>query len=202
MTHTWEEEEVSYQDWLSWQNTRDETISRRKGFRKIQGAWRQALKDQLDWLWVDTDCINKTSSAELSEAINSMYAWYRNSQTCYAYLADVSVMDLWTEESLRVFSESRWFTRDWTLQELLASRHLTFYSNTWTMLGLKYGVLAHEITKRTGTGPRFLTGYDDVHKASDSLKMSWLSSRETTRVEDMVYCMLGLFDIHMPLLYG
>lgn len=115
LTHTWEEEEVSYQDWLSWQKTGDRTISRRKGFLKIKGACQQALKAHLTWLWVDTNCIDKASSAELSEAINSMYAWYRDSAICFGYLADVSTTNMSPEESQREFSESRWFTRGWTL---------------------------------------------------------------------------------------
>lgn len=202
LTHTWEEEEVSYQDWLSWEQTGDAAIGRRKGFQKIQGACRQALKNHLDWLWVDTNCIDKSSSAELSEAINSMYAWYRDSEICYGYLADVTTTDMSSAELLYEFSKSRWFTRGWTLQELLAPRCLAFYSSAWKQLGFKSGALAGSIKKRTGIDIRYLVGENDVHEASDSLKMSWLSSRETTRVEDMAYCMLGLFDINMPLLYG
>ena len=101
----------------------------RAGFWKILKACFQARADGLGYLWVDTNCIDKASSAELSEAINSMYAWYRQSAVCYAYLADVPLATQNTLcDSGSRFRKSRWFTRGWTLQELIAPTDTIFYS--------------------------------------------------------------------------
>lgn len=187
LSHAWGIEEVSFQDWAN--------PSRRiakAGYLKIDSACRQARTDGLDYLWVDTNCIDKSSSAELTEAINSMFSWYRNSLVCYAYLEDVPE---------KRFENSRWFTRGWTLQELLAPSIVNFYDDGWTMLGTKPD-LATEISNITGIGKGYLVQPSSVKHASVATRMNWISRRETTREEDMAYCMLGIFDINMPLLYG
>ncbi|KAI0433920.1 heterokaryon incompatibility protein-domain-containing protein [Xylaria sp. FL1042] len=195
LSHTWEDGEVTFQDW------KDESIARKKpGFDKIDSACAQAVKDGLEYLWVDTNCIDKTSSAELSEAINSMFEWYQRATVCYAYLCDV---DTWTpDESPNTgFKNSRWFKRGWTLQELLAPKEVVFYARDWSRIGTRaelHKIVSDITTIDTG----YLTGERLLEDASISMKMSWLSRRETTRLEDMAYCMLGIFDINMPLLYG
>ncbi|KAF0635540.1 hypothetical protein FPSE5266_20371 [Fusarium pseudograminearum] len=189
LSHTWGDEEVSFVDWQD--NLSD--VRAKFGFDKIQKSCHQARVDGYDYLWCDTNCIDKRSSAELSEAINSMFSWYKNSAICYAYLADVNPGDLPS------FSTSRWFTRGWTLQELLAPKSLIFFAKDWSVFGTRESLSdkIFEITKikkdRTG---------DNIHYVSVSERMSWVSHRETTRVEDIAYCMLGIFDINMPLLYG
>lgn len=199
LTHTWVAEEVTFQDWASWESTGDAAIADQKGFRKIQGACKQAGQDDMEWLWVDTVCIDKRSSAELAEAINSMYAWYRDAAVCYAYLTDVSEQDA----TLGQFRASRWFTRGWTLQELLAPPRLVFYSQNWKRLGTKLDPpMTSAISSATGIDARYINGALRIDMATDGTKMSWLSGRETTRIEDIAYCMLGMFDINMPLLYG
>ncbi|CAG8978176.1 hypothetical protein HYALB_00011492 [Hymenoscyphus albidus] len=158
------------------------------GYEKINRSYFQAMDDGLRYIWVDTCCIDKTSSAELSEAINSMFLWYRNAEVCYAYLSDVD------EDS--ELSGSLWFTRGWTLQELLAPSKVVFYGHGWTLLGTRESL---KIRLSDITGIRSL---HDFQNASIAQKMSWASKRITTRVEDMAYCLLGLFGVYMPPLYG
>src|SRR5436190_14932165 len=129
LSHTWGDEEVSYKD----MQILNDHIKKKQGFRKIYYTCQQAKVDKLWWAWVDTCCIDKTSSAELTEAINSMYAWYKNSARCYAYLADVPPDDNIKSES-SAFRRSLWFARGWTLQELLAPCVVIFYAWDWTIV--------------------------------------------------------------------
>jgi hypothetical protein len=128
-----------------------------------------------------------------------MYRWYYKAKICYAFLADVC----WTDDAAEIESRlksSRWFTRGWTLQELIAPRTIVFFSNDWRSLGTK-SQLTSVLSVVTGIDPSYLAD-KDVRLASISKRMSWASSRKTTRTEDIAYCLLGIFDIHMPLLYG
>lgn len=197
LSHTWNDGEVTYQHW---QDLR--VASQRAGFSKIKGACLKAQSYDIEWLWVDTNCIDKTSSAELMEAINSMFRWYAKAEICFAYLSDVATAELSTADLLSKFGSSRWFTRGWTLQELLAPHNLIFYAADWSQIGSKDSSLADEIYNITGIDQDFLTGEESIVKASIAKKMSWVAKRRTTREEDIAYCMLGLFDINMPLLYG
>jgi len=132
----------------------------------------------------------------VSEAINSMYSYYRNAEKCYAYLVDVSTTGLEGE-----FVRSRWWRRGWTLQELLAPMNLEFFNNDWQSLGQKAGLHAviHQIT---GIETNYLDGSLPVDHTSVAKRMFWASARQTTREEDMAYCLLGLFEVNMSLLYG
>lgn len=202
-THTWDDEEVSHQEWQGWLASTNLEVKEKKGFQKIIKCCEIAKGDELDWLWVDTNCIDKTSSAELSEAINSMFAWYRDASACYCYMPDVRAgpdLDSYSQD----FQDSRWHTRGWTLQELLAVRELKFFSKSWSCLGTR-SELASLISSTTGIRLAYLLQTEDrkdVFRACVAEKMSWVSSRKTTRVEDIAYCMLGIFEINMPLLYG
>ena len=191
LSHTWGDEEVLFQDIAKLISE----FQHLKGFSKIAKCCALARSDGWEYVWIDNCCIDQKSSAELSEAINSMYRWYRDAGVCYAYLADISVSVDGPGTKLR---ESRWFTRGWTLQELLAPEFVTFYDQDWVDVGTKRS-LQHLISDVTGidTGHLFKPG-----PASAAAKMSWASSRETTRPEDIAYCLLGLFDVNMPLLYG
>jgi hypothetical protein len=124
LSHRWEKEEVTFQDLLS---GRGKTML---GWKKIEGCCQKASRDQLEWAWVDSRRIDKTSSAELSEAINSMFRWYRDAEVCYVYLSDVSGPLEWKTElnMMEDFRSSKWFTRGWTLQELLAPDELKFFN--------------------------------------------------------------------------
>jgi hypothetical protein len=186
LSHRWEEEEVSLRD------LEDGRCLKMAGFTKIKGCCAQAVSDGFQYVWIDTCCIDKTSSAELSEAINSMYQWYQNAIVCYAYLSDI----LKGARHDKRTDESKWFTRGWTLQELLAPSFVVFYDVLWNEIGTKHS-LERDISHTTGI--RSLANAD---QASIAEKMSWASRRETTRVEDMAYCLMGLFGVHMAPLSG
>jgi hypothetical protein len=168
------------------------------GFAKIHGCCAQAASDGWKYAWIDSCCIDKSSSAELSEAINSMYRWYQNAEVCYAYLLDVpedpSDEDPCAADSF--FRRSKWFSRGWTLQELLAPWTVVFFNKNWIEIGTKSS-LYDTIVSITGIKP--LANFEEACVAQ---KMSWASRRETTRLEDMAYCLMGLFGINMPPLYG
>src|SRR2546421_7862846 len=148
---------------------------------------------------VNTCCIDKTSSAELSEAINSMYRWYQGSMVCYAYLAGVPPKALDPQNGIErsEFSRSRWFTRGWTLQELIAPPMVIFLDQEWQEIGTKSS-LHGTISTITGIPSNILLG-GDLESASVAQRMSWASKRETKRVEDVAYCLMGIFGINMPL---
>tara|TARA_R110002060_G_scaffold8496_7_gene12714 strand:+ start:158 stop:1858 length:1701 start_codon:yes stop_codon:yes gene_type:complete len=193
LSHTWGEEELSF-------DTIHLDLARSKrGYRKIVYACRQAVADGLKYAWVDTCCIDKRSSTELSEAINSMYRWYYNARICYAYLSDVSSADdVLTERGLR---SCRWFTRGWTLQELIAPPRLLFYNSDWEMLASRADI-AEVLANITHVDQGVLEDRDELWQTSVAKRMSWASMRNTTREEDLAYSLLGIFDINMPLLYG
>ncbi|KAI0539386.1 hypothetical protein GGR58DRAFT_524670 [Xylaria digitata] len=153
--------------------------------------------------WIDTCCIDKRSSSELSEAINSMYRWYKEAGVCYVYLEDVDVSDLGpfsTPNTSSRFKSSRWFSRGWTLQELIAPPCVVFYTRAWSRIGTR-SALESIIAEITGISINALNG-DNLDNFAVAEKMSWASWRTTTRVEDEAYCLLGLFGVSMPLIYG
>ncbi|KAL9611126.1 MAG: hypothetical protein Q9167_004206 [Letrouitia subvulpina] len=194
LSHTWGDEEVLFQD-LPKPESRGLA-----GFSKISGCCALAASEGWQYVWIDTCCIDKSSSAELSEAINSMYRWYESAQVCYVYLVDISIIDHEAKlQPLKTkFAQSRWFTRGWTLQELLAPRSVVFYDRNWIEFGSKVS-LEEELYAITRIKSDYLF-YPRL--ASIAARMSWASSRATTRLEDNAYCLLGLFDVNMPLLYG
>jgi hypothetical protein len=196
LSHTWEEEEVTLQDIKT--NEAMEPTRLRKSLKGMLVA----AADGFDYIWIDTCCIDKTSSAELSEALNSMYRWYQEAGECYAYLADVphNSVNRVTGVTGPEFRKSRWFTRGWTLQELIAPSSVIFLDSDWQEMGTKSN-LQRDISEITGIPGNFLLG-DDLRHASIAQRMSWASKRETTRIEDLAYCLMGLFGIYMPMLYG
>ena len=206
LSHTWEDDEVTFKDMRKYRAVAES----KKGFQKIRHCADQAVKDGIDYVWIDTCCIDKSSSAELSEAINSMFRWYRNSAICYAFLSDVTFDPAdnsphYEFEHRREISKARWLTRGWTLQELLAPRDIVFYTKAWLPLGTKVE-LSSLISRHTHIpAEALLRSGRDPHEFSDysiAQRMSWAADRQTTRVEDEAYCLMGLFGINMPLLYG
>jgi hypothetical protein len=216
LSHTWGSEEVSYQEMVRFSPTANGVRRSTEGFRKIELSCQRALRDGLRYIWIDTCCIDKTSSAELSEAINSMFSWYQRANVCYAYLSDVpegfeALPDLGDghalssneeeELMLSTFSQSRWFTRGWTLQELIAPAEVKFYSNNFGFIGSKK-TLAYLISRITSIDEAVLLGEQPIQAFCIARKMSWAAKRMTTRLEDVAYSLLGIFGVNMPLLYG
>ncbi len=197
LSHTWEkDEEVHYGEF----NNRG--AREKRGWQKIRKTCQLALNDGFDFAWVDTCCIDRKSSAELTEAINSMFPWYTESEICYTYLADYDASDPDAE-----MSKSRWFTRGWTLQELIAPARVHFYDKSWNSIGTR-DVLSPQLSPITGIEQDVLLASKGRHleelmiRVPIARKMSWAAKRETTRIEDTAYCLLGLFGINLPLLYG
>jgi len=191
LSHTWEadDQEVTFEDLMNHGGLE------KTGYRKLRFCGEQAQKDGLQYFWIDSCCINKSSSFELSEAINSMFRWYQRSSKCYVYLPDVP-QDLW-ESAL---TKSRWFTRGWTLQELLAPPSVEFFSREGQLLGDKKS-LELQIHQTTRIAVQALRG-TELRYFSVQERMSWAARRETTVEEDQAYCLLGIFDIHLPPIPG
>ncbi|KAI6016553.1 heterokaryon incompatibility protein-domain-containing protein [Pisolithus marmoratus] len=186
-------------------------VRQRDGYQKIIKSCEQAARDGYTWLWIDTCCINKDSSAELSEAINSMYRWYRNAQRCYVYLYDVEESAFPTEQDFTKFDGSNgwpeWFSRGWTLQELIAPKEVEFFNKTWVSIGTKQELTSTleditQIPSEVLRDGQVLSSTYSCERPSVARVMSWAADRKTTRVEDRAYSLLGLFDVNMPLLYG
>lgn len=198
LSHRWgpDSEEVSFQD-ISGLTT---AYKNKKGFEKILRRGEQAKKDGWDYFWVDTCAIDKSSSAELSESINTMRLWYSNAEVCYAYLDDVTIDENWesTQTSLKA---SVWFRRGWTLQELLAPSKVVLYDQSWSMIGTKADI-AELLSTIVGIPAYHLVGWPAIREASIAQKISWAANGVTKRPEDTAYCLLGLCDINMLLVYG
>ena len=129
-----------------------------------------------------------------------MYKWYEQADICYAYLSDIATAERTSRVKIMEFRNSKWFTRGWTLQELIAPRSVEFYAKDWTDLGTKSS-RQDEISIITGIDVRILDG-EDPAICNVAERLSWAATRTTTRIEDAAYCLLGLFQVHMPLLYG
>ena len=197
LSHTWgsDSEEVSYRDVL---DGRLDTAASRPP--KIAGCCKTAKENGYQYVWIDTCCINKSSSTELHEAITSMFKWYRDAAICYAYLSDVIPED-GSDDFRSHFRSARWFQRGWTLQELLAPLRLRFYNAGWEFVGTK-GDLCDLVEEITGIPTEYLLGITELHHASVAQRMSWAANRTTKREEDMGYCLLGIFGVFIPMMYG
>ncbi|KAL2066374.1 hypothetical protein VTL71DRAFT_2445 [Oculimacula yallundae] len=193
LSHTWEEEEVLFHEFEL------PSATEKKGYEKIRKTCSKAKRHGFEYAWVDTCCIDKRSSAELSEGINSMYQWYQDAGRCYTYLSDLEPSA--SSVSLEHLANCRWFERGWTLQELIAPNDLCFYDKTWTFIGNKKD-LATKLESITSISIDALLGKITLKEYSIAVKMSWAANRKTTRIEDLAYCLLGIFDVGIPLLYG
>lgn len=268
LSHTWAEEEVLFHDIalgpdheimpskpsLRTRHRRNRTHPElirpakphvKVGWNKVLNTCLQACRDGFEYVWIDTCCIDKSSSAELSEAINSMYRWYSMATVCYVHLAgcalcpalaarpapaelelldrrlmdeaasgwnpllsgteveracDALILNECTRAQLRI---CRWFTRGWTLQELLASCDVHFFDQNWHFIARRCQIIPtlHSVTNIHCSALRRDRG-DSIARFSIAQRMYWASKRSTTRLEDEAYCLLGLFRINMPLLYG
>ncbi|KAL2073069.1 hypothetical protein VTL71DRAFT_10393 [Oculimacula yallundae] len=197
LSHRWGADEVSLQE----MQLPSASLTSKLGYLKMLKCCELAASFGFEHVWIDTCCIDKSSSSELTETINSMFNYYRDAEVCYAYMVDVPS----NEDPAAIgskFRSSSWFTRGWTLQELLAPKSVVFYGNDWTEIGM-ISSLEELIGEITLIAPRALENYEKYrHKFSIAQKMAWASSRETERLEDAAYCLLGLFGVNMPLIYG
>ncbi|KIW02555.1 uncharacterized protein PV09_06010 [Verruconis gallopava] len=191
LSHTWENEEVSYQDLSTL------TFQTKKGWQKIRKTCELARQVNIDWVWVDTCCIDQSSSAELTEAINSMFRWYGRAAKCIAYLSDLPV----ESDIDSALPRCRWFTRGWTLQELISPSIVQFFDEEWHYRGSKHD-LSKQIMTITHIPEDVLLGKTPLSTLPVAQRMSWAAARKTSRLEDAAYCLFGIFDVNMPLLYG
>ncbi|KAH7141424.1 heterokaryon incompatibility protein-domain-containing protein [Dactylonectria estremocensis] len=244
LSHRWQDTEILFED------LRDKPLGQLRSepaFAKIRDSCEQARRDSFNYIWNDTCCIDKSSSAELSEAINSMFRWYQESSVCYVYLDDYRFRDrsrdshpnrhsyVHIDDVTKDFCRSKWFSRGWTLQELIAPRCVMFFDRRWVCFGSRNGNLQDRLSECTGILPQILAGArcscdgsnlrdsgrkgpiregacvrcgtpDELPRSLSclhaSVKLGWAARRETTRVEDAAYSLMGLFDVNMPLLYG
>lgn len=200
LSHTWgaDDDEVTFDD------VEKKTGYSKAGYAKLWFCANQAKRDGLDYCWVDSCCINKANLSELSKAITSMFSWYQSAAKCYVYLSDVSVgarsqptmRHTWEAD----FKTSRWWTRGWTLQELLAPASVELFSVEGQLLGTKQTLerLIHEITTIPVAA---LTG-TPLSTFSIDERLRWTEGRNTKETEDKAYCLLGIFGVYMPLIYG
>ncbi|OAX36901.1 HET-domain-containing protein [Rhizopogon vinicolor AM-OR11-026] len=202
LSHRWlanPGEEVSFQDLQRREeHTFHPDVRRKEGFMKLKGACDRALQDGLNYIWIDTCCIDKSSSAELSEAINSMYAWYKDSAVCYVYLHDVD-HNIAQDDLISALNGADWFKRGWTLQELLAPDIVYFFARDWSRIGSKATWVStlHIITR---IRKEILLGIPCSPSIAE--RMSWAVGRKTQKMEDRAYSLMGIFGIHMPVIYG
>jgi hypothetical protein len=199
LSHTWGDDEITFDDMCG----QRAAIENRKGFQKIARFCQTAREvDRLEYGWVDTCCIDKRNSSELSEAINSMYRYYARSYQCYVYLSDVRVRG--DESTLELIRASRYFTRGWTLQELIAPRYRRIYVANWYPIFPKRGDVGidESLSLAAGVPLDLLTKKKSPSDYCVAERMSWAAKRVTTREEDTAYCLLGLFDVQMVAIYG
>ncbi|KAI4210636.1 MAG: hypothetical protein LQ351_006515 [Letrouitia transgressa] len=179
----------------------------RASLAKIQGCCARALAAGQRYVWIDSCCIDRTNLFEVSESIRSMFRWYRDAACCFAYLWDVdgngdAGPPLRRKKSEGQEEYSEWFSRGWTLQELLAPQNLLFFDRRWNELGNRR-TLAAEVQSATGIPVKYVTDFaNHAHEASVAMKMSWMARRRTTKAEDTAYCLFGIMGVSMDVRYG
>ena len=197
-SHRWHQEEATFHD------VRGRYNRHLQGYRKVEAfaKYVQERVRSVQWLWIDTCCINKDSAAELSEAINLMFDWYRNAEFCLAYLTDVE-----TDTKKSAFMNSEWFRRAWTLQELLAPQTVVFVTNAWRVIGNKGASscgysgticgpgLEQNIAEVTGISESILHDYTASLNFTVNERLEWMTRRTTTCGEDMSYALYGIFNV-------
>jgi hypothetical protein len=206
LSHCWGAEEVTYQEISApvlLSAAAGPAYLEKAGYAKINSACLRSIHDGLEWPWVDTCCIDKSSSAELNESINSMYKWYQNAEVCYAFLEEtheLSFNQTWNEVSKEICRD-KWFNRGWTLQELIAPAKVEFFDKKWGGIGNKF-VCSKHISMLTAIPENVIRSSDQMRLFGVATKMSWAAGRKTTRIEDVAYSLMGIFQVNMPLLSG
>lgn len=195
LSHTWGQQELTFQRFQALSGQEREAV--KSGPSKIGQVCRLTRQHGHGYVWVDTCCIDKSSSADLNEAVNSMYRYYQEAQVCYVYLADA------TRKGRGSLRHCRWFRRGWTLQELIAPQRVAFYDQAWEYCGDKTDKdLLRLISSITSIDESVLENLESVTSFPVSKRMSWAADRSCLRQEDMAYSLMGIFDINMPVLYG
>jgi hypothetical protein len=219
LSHTWGSREITYEDIAA----NGGRLPSTGASLKIRNFCRKASENNpigrqtVSWVWVDTCCINKSSSSELQEAINSMFSWYKSASDCYVYLEDVQVQwdnNMLSDEALykakwrdwiSQVKQARWLTRGWTLQEFIASKSIIFYDRDWKLIS-PFSGLRDELSDATRI-PRSMLGssgidIEEFGKTSLQERIYWARNRHTTRPEDRAYSLLDLLNVSMPMIYG
>ncbi|KAK1673982.1 heterokaryon incompatibility protein-domain-containing protein, partial [Colletotrichum godetiae] len=202
LSHTWDSDEVSFREMSS--TAIAETTKSKAGFDKVAKTCEVAREKGLGYAWVDTCCIDKSSSAELSEAINSMFRWYQEAKVCLVFLSDLRPEVSGTGPGvyeIADLSRCKWFSRGRTLQELIAPAVAEFYDTVWTLRFSKVE-WSRCLSTISNIDVDILTFNKELSAVPVAVRMSWAAHRRTTRIEDRAYSLLGLFDIHMPMIYG
>ncbi|KAL7629483.1 hypothetical protein AAE478_001003 [Parahypoxylon ruwenzoriense] len=209
LSHAWGDEEVLFHEV---QDSR-KSIEKKAGWVKITEFCAKARVRGFDYAWVDTCCIDKRHSAELSEAIQSMYRYYSEAAECFIYLEDVRKyhqqsgtmlvveVEVTREQLLDAVRSTRWLSRGWTLQELLAPSKRCFFAAEWSEIEGGDDLL-DTVAEASGISRLLLQDRDLLSSFCVAERMKWASNRQTTREEDIAYCLMGLFNISMPALYG
>ncbi|THU88358.1 HET-domain-containing protein [Dendrothele bispora CBS 962.96] len=193
ISHRWLlNQEVSLQEYRIIQHKPE--LKKRLGYRKIQEACKKA-QDKYKYIWIDTCCIDQSNRNEVAQNVKSMYSYYRNSEVCYVYLADVQVQEKFSQTK-RALLRSQWFQRGWTLQELVAPREVLFFDSNWKLIGTKDD-LSRAIANLTGIPCSVLEGSTPVHDVDIRTRMSWCAGRKTTEPADLAYCLLGILGVVM-----
>jgi tetratricopeptide (TPR) repeat protein len=199
LSHRWSDSEILIEDILNKTYKKKE-----EGYRKLQFCAERAVQDELQYFWIDTCCIDRWNNNERSKAINSMFRWYKNATRCYVFLPDVSVSTaiepVQRSDWEASFRASAWFTRGWTLQELIAPATVEFFSREGHRIGDKVSLdqLLHDITGIPLAALRSCP----LHEFSTSERRRWVENRRTKEEEDIVYCLLGILGLSMPTAYG
>jgi len=210
LSHRWlrDTEEVTKDDFDKIAGGSDPTLKdrKRRGWEKLNMFCKEAIKRKLEFVWADTCCIDKSSSAELDESIRSMFRWYRNSALCIVLLAQTRG----AQEARDATTPDEWFSRGWTLQELLAPRRVKFYGSNWNELTYKENdkdwfretpPRLSFVMKATGISAEDLADFKPGPTSVDD-RMCWAAKRLTTRGEDVAYSLMGIFDVSIPTAYG
>ncbi|KAI1385003.1 HET-domain-containing protein [Hypoxylon trugodes] len=203
LSHTWGTEEVLFHELQGGRAA----VEHRAGWTKTTSFCATALECGFAYAWMDTCCIDKRNSADLSEAINSMNKYYYDAAVCFIHLEDVQVVaqsmgTLATREQLIAgVCASRWLTRGWTLQELVTPCQRRFFAADWSEIDGGVDLL-DAIAKSTEISRALLEDRDQVFGFCVGERIKWIAKRQTTREEDMAYSLMGLCKVNMPVLYG
>ncbi|KAE8453912.1 hypothetical protein EG329_007688 [Mollisiaceae sp. DMI_Dod_QoI] len=194
LSHRWGKREVTFQEIQD----RAPSLQGTEGYEKVLKCCELASSVGFEYIWIDTCCIDKTNQVELDETLPAMFHYYRKSQVCYTYLADVPSGDDPHEKDSK-FRTSKWFTRGWTVQELVAPLYVTFFNQGWEEIGTKAS-LQKVVSEITGiTSQILLTNYGGEISVKD--RLAWAANRETYEAEDKAYCLMGLLGVSMPVRY-